>query len=171
MPLDPVSPLTLGFMPRHGTMSILFEFIIKDIPIDMTQFIMAKGFINYEIPRHTIKTKYVNRLLLERPVTSEPGKTLPPTDLLNAITLFSLYHMQELAREEMSKGDLNSATRHMEFLATHLLQKGEKELAQSVLNEVTHMRSNRSFSEEGEKRIKYGTRCLLLPARTEQNKL
>jgi Ca-activated chloride channel family protein len=59
----------------------------------------------------------------------------------------------------------------MEFLATHLLQKGEQDLAQSVLNEVTRMRSNQSFSEEGEKRIKYGTRSLLLPARTEQNKL
>jgi Ca-activated chloride channel family protein len=71
----------------------------------------------------------------------------------------------------MGKGDLNSATRHMEYLATHLLQKGEHELAQSVLNEVTHMRSNQSFSEEGEKRIKYGTRSLLLPARIEHNKL
>jgi Ca-activated chloride channel family protein len=79
--------------------------------------------------------------------------------------------MQERAREEMGKGDLNSATRHMEYLATHLLQKGEQDLAQSVLNEVTYMRSNQSFSEEGEKRIKYGTRSLLLPARTEQNKL
>jgi Ca-activated chloride channel family protein len=170
-PLDPVSPLTLGFMPRHGTMSVLFEFVIKDIPMDLTQLIMAKGFLNFEIPRHTIKTKYVNRLLFERQVTSEPVKSLPPTGIFNAITLFSLYHMQERAREEMGKGDLNSATRHMEYLATHLLQKGEQDLAQSVLNEVTHMRSNQSFSEEGEKRIKYGTRSLLLPARTEQNKL
>ncbi len=128
---------------------------------------MANGFIKYEIPRHTIRTKYVDRLILDRPINNEPAKTPPPTSILNAITMLSLYHMQERAREEMGKGDLNSATRHMEYLATHLLQKGERELAQSVLSEVTHMRSNQSFSEEGEKRIKYGTRSLLLPATIE----
>jgi Ca-activated chloride channel family protein len=170
-PLDIVSPLTLGYMPRHGIMSVLFEFVIKDIPLDVTQLTMAKGFLNFEIPRHTIKTKYVNRLVLEQPITLNPVRTLPPTGILNAITLLSLYHMQERAREEMDNGDISSATRHMEYLATHLLQKGEHDLAQSVLNEVTNMRNNQSFSEEGEKRIKYGTRSLLLPARTEQNKL
>ncbi len=166
-PLDPISPLSIGYMPRQGTMSVLFEYVIKDVPLDAAQITMAKGFIKYEIPRHTIKTKYVDRLIFERPVTHEPVKTSPPTAILNAITLLSLYHMQERAREEMGKGDLNSATRHMEYLATHLLQKGERELAQSVLNEVTHMRINQTFSEEGEKRIKYGTRSLLLPARVE----
>jgi Ca-activated chloride channel family protein len=170
-PLDPVSPLSLGYMPRQGTMSVLFEFVIKDIPNTVNQLTISKGFLSFEIPRHTIKTKYVNRLQFERQVTSDPVRTLPPTGILNAITLLSLYLMQERARDEMGKGDLNSATRHMEYLATHLLQKGEKELAQSVLNEVTHMRSNQSFSEEGEKRIKYGTRALLLPSRIEQNKI
>jgi Ca-activated chloride channel family protein len=168
-PLDPVSPLTLGYMPRHGTMSVLFEYLVKDIPIDMTELTLAKGFLNFEIPRHTIKTKYVNRLLFERQVTSNLARTLPPTGILNAITLLSLYQMQERAREEMEKGDVNSATRHMEYLATHLLQKGEHDLAKSVLNEVTNMRTNQSFSKEGEKRIKYGTRSLLLPASTEQS--
>ena len=57
----------------------------------------------------------------------------------------------------------------MENLATHLLQKGENTLAQSVLNEVAYIQHNQSFSEEGEKRIKYGTRSLLLPARSEEN--
>jgi Ca-activated chloride channel family protein len=170
-PLDPVSPLTLGSIPRNGTMSVLFEFMIKDIPIGETQLTIAQGFLNFEIPRHTIKTKYINRLLFERQVTSDPVRTLPPTGILNAITLLSLYLMQERASEEMGKGDLNSATRHMEYLATHLIQKGERDLAQSVLSEVTHMRTNQSFSEEGEKRIKYGTRSLLLPARIEKNKL
>jgi Ca-activated chloride channel family protein len=165
-PLDPISPLPLGYMPRHGAMSVLFEFEIKELPIDLTQLTMLNGFLNFEIPRHTIKTKYVNRLIFERNVTSDPVRSLPPTGILDAITLLSLYHMQERAREEMEKGDLSSATRHMEYLATHLIQKGEHNLAQSVLNEVKNMRTNQSFSEEVEKRIKYGTRSLLLPART-----
>jgi Ca-activated chloride channel family protein len=169
-PLDCVSPLTLGYLPRHGIMSVLFEFVIKEIPIDITVLPLAKGFLNFEIPLHTIKTKYINRFLFEPQVTSDPVRMQPPAEILNAVTLFSLYQMQERAMEEVGKGDINSAARHMEYLATHLLQKGENDLAKSVLNEVTHLRSNQSLSEDGEKRIKYGTRSLLLPARIEQNK-
>lgn len=170
-PLDPVSPLTLGYMPHQGTMSILFEVVIKEIPIEQKELDLVKGMLNYEIPRHTVKTKYVNRLQFMRPVTSDPIKALPPTDILNAITLLSLYMMQERSSEEMGKGDVNSAARHMEYLATNLLHKGEQDLALSVLDEVKHIRNNQSFSEEGEKRIKYGTRSLLLPARSENKKI
>jgi Ca-activated chloride channel family protein len=169
-PLDPSSPLIFGYMPVIGTMNILFEFVIKDVPSELTTFPLAKGFINYEIPRHVEKTKYVQRLILERQVTPEPIKEAPPSVILNAMTLLSLYQMQERAREEMAQGDFNSAARHMENLATHLLKKGEESLAQSVMNEVTYIRHNQSFSEDGEKRIKYGTRSLLLPLKIEENR-
>jgi hypothetical protein len=163
-PLEIISPLNLGNLPQQGTMSILFEFMVKDIPTDLTQLSLAKGFLNFEIPRHMGKTRFVDRLSFDREVTTESIKTLPPTSILNSITLLSLYHMQERATEEMSKGDIKSATRYMENMATHLLQKGEHALAQSVLTELAHIRNNHSFSEEGEKRIKYGTRSLLLTA-------
>jgi Ca-activated chloride channel family protein len=168
-PLDLVSPLNLGTMPRQGAMSVLFEFVIKDIPTDLTQLNIAKGYLNFEIPRHTRKTRYVNRVIFDRQVTSDQIKSMPPAGILNAITLLSLYHMQERATEQMSKGDSAAAARYMENMATHLLQKGEHVLAQSVLTEVANIRNNQSFSEEGEKRIKYGTRSLLLPAGSKQN--
>jgi Ca-activated chloride channel family protein len=170
-PLDPLSPLAIGPMPRLGTISILFEFTINDISRDENHLVISNGFMNYEIPRHKLKTRYVSRLKFDRPVSSSPVKFLPPTSILNAITLLSLYHMQERAREEMMNGDLNSAARHMENLATHLLQKGERKLAQSVLDEVANIRENQSYDEEDEKRIKYGTRSLLLPARIPSKKL
>jgi Ca-activated chloride channel family protein len=83
--------------------------------------------------------------------------------------MLSLYRMQERARDEMRKGDISSATRHLQILATRLLDRGANDLADTVLNEVAHIEQNQSFSEDGEKRIKYGTRALLLPARTEEN--
>jgi Ca-activated chloride channel family protein len=169
-PLYPISPLILGYMPRHGTMSVLFEFVIKEIPKNVTQFVMAKGILNIEIPHHAIRTKYINRIIFNRQISPDLAKDAPPAAILNAMTMLSLYMMQERAREEMSKRDFDSATRHMENLATHLLQKGEEKLARSILNEVTYIRHNQSFSEEGEKLIKYGTRSLLLPARSGEIK-
>lgn len=169
-PLDPVSPLILGYMLSHGTMSVLFEYVIKDIPKNTTEFIMAKGIFNIEIPRHTVRTNYINRLIFSRQITTEPAKEAPPAIILNAMTMFSIYNMQERARQEMSKGDFDTATRHMENLAKHLSLKGEDNLAQSVLNEVAYIRHNQSFSDEGEKLIKYGTRSLFLPARSGEYK-
>jgi Ca-activated chloride channel homolog len=168
-PLVAVSPMTFGFMPSAGTMKIILEFVIKKIPQNLNAFVLAKSFINYEIPRHPIKKRYVQRLEFERGITNSPIIDSPPIAIMNAMSLLSLYYMQERAREEMGKGDVNSATRHMKNLATHLLQKGEENLAQSILDEVAYIQQNQSFSEDGEKRIKYGTRSLLLPARTDVN--
>jgi Ca-activated chloride channel family protein len=169
-PIDPISPLVIGPMPRFGTISILFEFTINDIARHENHLALARGFMNYEIPRHKLKKRYISRLIFDRQISSSPIRSFPPTSILNAITLLSLYQMQERAREEMMNGDLNSAARHMENLATHLLQKGERKLAQSVLDEVANIRNNQSFNEADEKRIKYGTRSLLLPARIQQKK-
>lgn len=169
-PLVIGTPLMLGYMPYKGRMSILFEFVLKVIPEKITSFTFAKGFINYEIPRHVIKTHYVHRLALQRQITPEPLKEPHSDEIVNAMTLLSLYMMQDRASEEMLKGDLSSATRHMKSLATSLLKKGEVKLAQSVLDEVDYIQINQSFSEDGEKRLKYGTRSLLLPARIEGSK-
>jgi Ca-activated chloride channel family protein len=71
--------------------------------------------------------------------------------------------MQEKAQEELKKGDTVKASRHLQYLATHLLAKGERELAHTVLKEADHIQRKKKFSEEGDKRIKYGTRSLMLP--------
>jgi Ca-activated chloride channel homolog len=170
-PLDPNSPLNMGSLPHSGVMSVLFEFTIADISADLSELPLCGGFLHYEIPRHNQKIRFVNRLAFSRPVSSELIKSPPPTGILNAITFLSLYHMQERAREELNKGNHHSAARFMENMATQLLQKGEHNLAQSVLTEATHIRNNQSFTEDGEKRIKYGTRALLLPAGSSRNRL
>jgi Ca-activated chloride channel family protein len=169
-PLDTQSPLTIGIMPKQGNIEILLEFLIKDIP-ENDHLTLSKGFINYRIPRHPTKPQFIQRLLLERKISNFPSNESPPTQILNAITLLSLYRMQERARDEMRRGDIKSATRHLQLLATHLLKKGEEDLASSVMDEVKFIQHNQSFSEEGEKRLKYGTRALLLPERTEERDL
>ena len=169
-PLVLGSPMILGFMPRFGSMKVLFEFTLNEIPVELAELTVAKGFISYEIPRHRIKNQYVQRLIFDRRISLEAGKADPPVEIINAMKLLSLYHMQERAREAMLTGDVNAATRHMQNLATHLLSKGEGMLAQSILDEVDYMQRNQAFSEDGEKRIKYGTRALLLPAGTEEKK-
>ena len=89
---------------------------------------------------------------------------------MDALSHLSLYRLQERARKEVETGQISQASRHLQYLATHLLSIGDRELAHTVLVEADHLQQSRHFSKDGDKRIKYGTRALLLPSGLEQEK-
>jgi Ca-activated chloride channel family protein len=105
---------------------------------------------------------------LSRPVSLTVERESPPPPLVEAMAKLTLYRMQERVRKEVSEGHIDKATRHLHYLATHLLSQGDRELAHTVLIEAEHIQQSRRFSKEGDKRIKYGTRALLLPSGPEQ---
>ncbi len=79
----------------------------------------------------------------------------------------TLYRIQEKARKEAKEGNISNATRHLHYVATHLLAQGDRKLAHTVLEEAENLQVQKSFSELGEKRMKYGTRSLMLLPDTE----
>jgi Ca-activated chloride channel family protein len=100
------------------------------------------------------------------PVSNEPDPDPPPEEITSALSLISLYRLQEKARHEAELGQSAQAARRLENLATQLLAGGERELARAALSEADRLAQSRRLSTEGEKILKYGTRALLLPART-----
>ena len=70
--------------------------------------------------------------------------------------------MQEKAQEEANSGQYDDAARRLQYLATHLLSQGERSMAKTVLLEAENLQQQQTFSEEGRKNLKYGTRALLL---------
>lgn len=166
-PLETFSPIQLGSIPMEGSLSIVFEFLIPPLPPETSQIALASGQIAMEIPT-MVSTTSVNRLRLFRPVQSEPVPEPPPTGMLNALSRLTLYRIQERASVELSKGNTQGATQHLNNLATHLFAQGQVELARSVLREAENIQRGEKFSESGKKKIKYGTRALLLPASAEE---
>jgi hypothetical protein len=55
----------------------------------------------------------------------------------------------------------------MKQLATSLLMQGERSLARTALIEAENIEKMQSFSEEGRKEIKYGTRALIMAPEKE----
>jgi len=79
-----------------------------------------------------------------------------------------LYRMQDRARKEVDKGNIDSATRHLQTLASNLLAQGERSLAQTIILEVEHLEKQNALTIDGSKKIKYGTRSLFnAPSRKE----
>ena len=77
-----------------------------------------------------------------------------------ALSRLMLYRMQERARKDLEKGNVDGATRQLQVLASNLLTQGERSLAQTILLEVDHLQKQNSLTIEGSKKIKYGTRSL-----------
>ncbi len=167
-PLGTASPLVLGSVPRNASHNLLFEFLVNELPPKAELLTLCKGRLTYEVPSSTKKRKFVHRLDVATMITNDFDLEPPPPNLMQAMSRLTLYRMQEHAREDIGQGNLRDATRRLQNLATHLLAQGQRDLARSVLGEVAHIQQNQTFSEEGDKRIKYGTRALLLPPGTKE---
>jgi len=155
-------PMQLGPVPRNGALEILFEFQVGKIPSDQTSFILGYGLLTLDIPART-SPLYTMRLNFERPVSATQEEELPPLPIIQALSKVTLYRMQEQVQEQVASGKVKEAAHQLKFLATNLLTLGERELAQTVMNEAAHLQEHHEISESGKKRIKYGTRALLLP--------
>jgi Ca-activated chloride channel family protein len=165
-PLETESPMHLGGLPHDNPLSVLLEFEVTDIPDSANQVLLLDGRISFDIPSKTTPTTAI-RLKLSRGVSEEMDNEAPPPAIVQAMSRLTLYRMQERARKDVGDGRILEATRRLQNIATHLLAQGNRELARTVLAEANYIQQHQTFSEDGEKNLKYGTRSLLLPAGTE----
>lgn len=165
-PLPAANPIPLGTLMYHKSMSLLFEFVIHPISADVTSLQILTGKIKMELPSaQSLRARLP--IQIKRAVMDQPEPESPPPALIEALGKLTLYRMQEKIQKEVEEGQIDKATRRLHYLATQLLSQGDRELAHAVLLEAEHLQQSRTFSREGDKRIKYGTRALLLPSGME----
>jgi Ca-activated chloride channel family protein len=165
MPLTDSMPILLGDLGREGKIQILLEMIIHPIgqiaKLELAHLTICGDVLGAQDPVNELPIR------IRLGVSDEPDPNPPPEELLSTLTFIALYRMQEKARHEAELGQSKQAAQRLEKLATQLLASGERELAKAALNEAARVSQTRHFSTEGEKILKYGTRRLLLPAKTE----
>lgn len=159
-PLPAYSPFSLGPIRHQSPQRILLEFLVEPIHSEINTVGLASG-------EFTIKLRGEERqvpLTLKRSVVPvDTNLDLPPEVILAAMSQLTMYRMQEKAQQEVAQGDHQAAHQRMKYLATNLLAKENFSLGKAVLKEATHIKEHHSFSADGQKQIKYGTRKLLLP--------
>jgi Ca-activated chloride channel family protein len=164
--LEIKSPILLGDLLYRKSISVLFEFSVPPLKAETDRYSLARGKITLDIPSRKMTNSRIYIDLYRPTKTNLDPETAPPV-IVEAMAKLTLYRLQEKVRLEVGNGEIEKATRHLHYLATHLLAQGDRELAHSVLIEAEHVQQSRRLSEEGEKRIKYGTRALLLPPSPE----
>jgi Ca-activated chloride channel family protein len=158
------TPLRLGPILQDTPLNVLFEFIIQPAASQAGRVTLLEGSLKPLMAGRPTAVPPI-RLAFERRATDDPGEEAPPTSILRALSRLTLYRLQERARADADAGRFDRATQHLKNLASHLLSQGEPDLAKTALLEAEHLERVQSFSQEGSKEIKYGTRALLLAAR------
>lgn len=160
-PVEVGKSIPLGSLNYGKGISLLFEILINPVSADTRALNLGIGRILFRLPAQNITNGRL-AFSIQRPVAAEVEREMPPASIVEALSKLTLYRLQDRARDEAENGDIPNATKHLHHLATHLLAKGDRELAHTVLVEAEHIQQSRRFSKEGDKRIKYGTRALLL---------
>ncbi len=167
MPLGDSLPMTLGHLPKEGMIRLLLEMVIHPIG-KMSELTLVHFTIDGDVLGQNADSVALP-MDVRINVSQEPDPEPPPEEITSALSLISLYRMQEKARYEAELGQAAQAARRLENLATQLLANGERNLAKAALNEADRLAQSRRLSTAGEKVLKYGTRALLLPARTGES--
>ena len=161
-PLVGQNPIPLGPILHDEPLSVLIEFRINppDEKRDQVTILQGQLEISSALAQTPIPPIPFNiSLAIKESPTPEP----PPAAIIQAISKLTLYRIQEKARAEVTAGEYDKASNHLQKLATHLLAQGERGLAHTIMLEVEHIEKEKSFTESGEKKIKYGTRALVRP--------
>ncbi|NOY99418.1 MAG: VWA domain-containing protein [Chloroflexi bacterium] len=162
-PLSLESPMPLGSILQDVPLSALLEFSIQPSAAQNGAVRLLEGALQVSIPSQPLPVPPL-RVRLSRLVTETASPEPPPRAIIRALSNLNLYRMQEKAQADAEAGKYKDASRRLQHLATHLLSHGEQALARTVLLEAENLQRMQSFSGDGRKSIKYGTRALLLPA-------
>lgn len=159
IPLD--HPLRLGTILQDASTQVIFEYIIQPKAVKSDWLTVLNGTLKVSIASQPMPVPALP-LQLKRPISDTPEMEPPPQVIVQALSRLMLYRMQERARDEIEKGHIDKATRHLQVLASNLLTQGERSLAHTILLEVDHLQKQSALSPEGSKKMNYGTRALVI---------
>ena len=154
-------PMHLGSILQDTSTRLIFEYIIQPKAVKSENLTFMDGTLNVTIAARPLPVPPL-RMKLQRPVSNQPESDPPPKEVVQALSRLMLFRMQERARKEIDKGNIDLATRQLQTLAANLLSQGERSLAQTIMLEVDHLQNKNTLSAEGGKKINYGTRALIL---------
>jgi Ca-activated chloride channel family protein len=167
-PLPVEDTIHLGHLLLDSNLNILFEYRVDSSLTQQDIVYLQRGNLKMSVAALPTPVPPL-QVEFSREVKDEAGEEPPPAMIIQALGKLTLYRMQEKAHREVEEGQFELAAKHMKNLATSLLAQGERSLARTALIEADNIEKMQSFSDEGSKAIKYGTRALIMPLEKEQS--
>lgn len=162
-------PIQLGNLIKEKKSSYLFAFELSPLQKREPEIQIFRGKLRFVLGE-TKKAYFEKELTINLKVNEKPDNIKIPLEIVQALSKITLYQMQEKSHEDVEHGKVNDAVRRLNYVATHLIGQGNVPFAKEVLNEAENIKKEQSYSEDGIKRLKYGTRALLQLPEPEKRK-
>ncbi len=149
----------LGDWPNNDPQTFLLELVVP--PMGVGEHPLLRLTLRYDLPSANIQNQ-VSEAVLRVAVLPE-GTAAYEVDATVKHWLERLvaYRLQVGAWQDVEAGRIEEATRRLQMAGTRLFEAGEVDLARTVQDEATRLLRSGHTSDEGRKRIKYGTRGLM----------
>ena len=162
-------PVQMGNLIKEKKSSYLIAFELNPSIKYLNEMDMINGKVRFVLS--DIHNRYAEEdISIRLKVSDKPSVTTIPLEIIQALSRVNLFQMQEKSKMDVENGNINDAVRRLTFLATHLIGQGNVPFAKEVLNEAESIKKDQSYSGDGIKRLKYGTRALLQLPEPEKRK-
>lgn len=150
---------SLGDWPGNDVHCFLLEIVVPSLEIG--EHPVLKVGLRYDLPGANIRdqvTEDVVRIGVR--AQNEVSYDVDPT-VKHWLERLVAYRLQSSAWQDVEAGRIEEATKRLQMAGTRLFDAGERELARTVQEEATRLLRSGSASDEGRKRIRFGTRGLM----------
>ncbi|MCB0165159.1 MAG: VWA domain-containing protein [Anaerolineae bacterium] len=147
----------MGALSTKQEKSILLEFRIQKLGLGRHRLLRLT--VEGDVPGHSSHRPW-DWVELTVHLKDTPEAIGIPSPVTDALKTLAVYKMQEKVQFDLTAGQVKKATQRLEIIATRLLDLGEVELSRAALLEAGQLTRTQTLSEEGRKKIRYGTRTL-----------
>ncbi|HEU5012972.1 MAG TPA: VWA domain-containing protein [Roseiflexaceae bacterium] len=150
---------SLGDWPGSDVQAFLLEVVAPPLPVgDHPLLRMA---LRYDLPGSNARDQVQEDIV--RIAVRPAQETTYEVDATVRHWLERLvaYRLQSSAWKDLEEGRIEDATRRLQMAGTRLFGAGETALARTVQEEAARLARSGNASEEGRKRIRFGTRGLI----------
>jgi Ca-activated chloride channel homolog len=163
---DLVWGANLGDWTGHEAQAFLLELVVP--PLGLGEHPVAKLTLRYDMPSVSSQAQVVEDVVRLRVVPEDQVSYHVDPAVKHWLERLMAYRLQSSAWQAAESGRIDEATQRLKMASTRLFGAGEVALARTVEEEATRLLRSGAASEEGRKRIKFGTRGLMGEAADER---
>jgi uncharacterized protein YegL len=149
----------LGDWPGSDVQAFLIEIVVP--PLGVGDHPLLKIALRYDLPSANLRDQVAEEIVRVNVQPADQVAYQVDSTVKYWLERLVAYRLQSSAWQDVEAGRLDEATRRLQMAGTRLFDAGEVALAQTVQEEATRLLRSGSTSDEGRKRIKFGTRGLM----------
>jgi len=149
----------LGDWPGSDLQAFLIEIVAP--PLGVGDHPLLKISLRYDLPSANLRDQVAEEIVRVNVQPADQVAYQIDSTVKYWLERLVAYRLQSSAWQDVEAGRLDEATRRLQMAGTRLFDAGEVALAQTVQEEATRLLRSGSASDEGRKRIKFGTRGLM----------